>query len=87
MKIICIKQHSENIVILGEIYEVYDIDICKCGIVAFNVGLKDERKTECDCGILTTTQIAWIASHIFAKLEEKGQMFIEEFIELEKLNK
>ena len=84
MKVICIKQHSQGILVVGRVYEVYNIRTCYCGLGWFDVGLTTKIGVECTrCNKILYTTTWWIDSHKFALLEEKGQMFIEEFIEVE----
>ena len=84
MKVVCIKPHSDGILKAGKIYEVYDIDICRCGLVGYDVGIKippsDDMGTICECSFEVDTIVWWMDSSLFAPLEEKGEMFIEEFL-------
>lgn len=81
MKVICIKQHSESILIIGKIYEVNNIDTCECGFISFDIGLRHSPGTmNCCCNKKTYTIIYWIGSKLFTSIEEKGEMFIEEFL-------
>ena len=87
MKVICIKQHSHGILAVGKIYEVYNVTTCRCGQIDFDVGISKSQLGSlgsiCACGQIDDKGIIWINSNKFAPLEEKGQMFIEEFIEVE----
>ena len=86
MKVICIKQHSRGVLTVGKIYEVSGTITC-CQ-VAFDVGIRiNHRGSYCEfCGYKTDGKIAWISSTLFAPLEEKGEMFIEEFLVAEGQN-
>lgn len=86
MRVICIKQHSQGILTIGKIYEVHSTNTCRCGEIDFDIGFRHLFGIICNCGFETNGDIWWINSNKFAPLEEKGQMFIEEFIgELEPL--
>ena len=85
MRVICIKQHSHGILTVGKIYEVCDMTTCNCGKVLFNIDLVSIPGVVCKCGFKLGGNVWWVNSKLFAPLEEKGQMFIEEFIELEEL--
>ena len=82
MEVICIKQHSQGILTIGNPYEVYQTNSCRCGIVVFDVGITLYRKnTQCRCGsFFLSSTIWWVNSRLFAPIEEKGEMFIEEFL-------
>ncbi len=84
MKVICIKQHNDGILTVGKIYEVCGIDICRCGLVSYDVGIKippsDDMGIICECSFEIDTTIWWLNSNKFAPPEEKGEMFIEEFL-------
>ncbi len=85
MRAICIKQHSQGILTIGKIYEVYSTNSCRCGVFSFDIGIKSDKGVICNCNLSIDSHIWWIRSRLFAPLEEKGEMFIEEFIELEEL--
>ncbi len=91
-RIICINasgfgSFGYNPLIKGREYIIYDVDICSCGDVAFDIGMSTELDImSCsNCGLITDINdgIGWASSKRFAKVQQeyrtvKLEMEIEE---------
>lgn len=72
-KVVCIKQHSQNMVVKGEIYTVIEIDKlpCKCKTTVINVGVGTSlpyartRCVKCNSSINNYTGFAWFDIGLF----------------------
>jgi len=82
MNVVCIKAHSQGILTVGKTYEVSGMETCGCGEVSYDIGIISPpgHRLNCDCGYRFFSEIWWVWAGLFAPLEEKGEMFIEEFL-------
>lgn len=77
-EVVCIKSHSQRIVIKDNTYTVLGIINCSCGRSAIDVGVKDDYPfiisyCECGIGIKVTNNIWWVGSSLFASPEDWQQ--------------
>jgi hypothetical protein len=81
-KIICVKTHSQNIVVRGQEYVVVDIDTCRCGNILIDVGLSSDReKMGCvDCAAIWKDNAWWLSARLFAPIEEKSETNFNEIM-------
>lgn len=90
MKVVCIKQHSQGILTVGKVYEIFNTRTCACGRVCFDVDIQNPNVLRWSCGkcgcSIDNCPVWWISSDRFAPLEEKGEMFIEEFLIPERIS-
>lgn len=78
-KVVCVKTHSENLVIKGKIYTVLNTN-CPCNCNAVDVGIVDDspygifKAVKCyQCNsIYSYGKIWWISSKLFAPLQDDG---------------
>jgi len=72
-KIVCIKQHSKNILTVNKIYNVIDVRYCvRCGTQKVDIGIllnPDKNHTRCRCSERITSPVWWLASYLFVPLE------------------
>lgn len=81
MKLICVKPHSQRVVIVGEIYPLMaERTLSCCGSKVVNVGIQaTSRILNCKCGIGQLSQgIWWLDRSIFAELAETPEEALEE---------
>jgi len=72
-KVICIKTHSQRVVVEGKIYTVNNIQICsECGTTQLDVGISSNRDYGlCLCNKRHPTNgVHWLSSRIFRPLDE-----------------
>lgn len=72
-KVVCIKTHSQGVVVEGKIYIVNNIDTCpKCGAIQLDVGISSDRNYGlCICNKRKVNNgIHWLSSRIFRPLDE-----------------
>lgn len=81
-EVICIKNHSKNVVVKDKIYTVYSIleTSCKCGPkTLYDVGVinnAESKRVECPAckKALSPSDIFWISSVLFADLADISEL-------------
>lgn len=81
-EVICIKNHSKNVVVKDRIYTVYNVleTSCKCGPrTLYDVGIINNAKSkrvECPAckKALSPSDIYWITSELFADLADISEL-------------
>jgi hypothetical protein len=71
-KVVCIKNHSQGVVIEGKIYTVFGLKPCtSCKLLRLDVGISTPRDGICSCGTRHAQNgIHWIASNLFRPLDD-----------------
>jgi len=71
-RVICIKNHSQNVVQEGKIYTIYSIQNCSCNLVTLDVGVSTVNKYNlCNCKRKYESKgVHWVASDLFKPLDE-----------------
>ncbi len=72
-KVICIKTHSQGVVVEGKIYTINSINPCSyCGAIQLDVGISSKRDYGlCVCNLRQPTNgVHWLSSKIFRPLDE-----------------
>jgi hypothetical protein len=76
-KVVCIRTHSQWVVKKGQIYTIYDVYKCRCGVINFDVGIKAAGGLY-HCTICNHTSpnngVHWIDSRNFAPLQYNSAM-------------
>lgn len=95
-EIVCIKSHSKNVVIKGEVFTIQGLKNanCKCNEIEIDIGKIFEnttatglyRCTHCNNVFQDTTSIWWMSEVLFAPLEY-NQNAINELLENINVNK
>jgi hypothetical protein len=75
-KVVCIKQHSQDLITEGEIYTVMDISElpCECKITVVNVGVAVSghnrlRCSKCNASIINKTGFVWFNIKLFRPID------------------
>ena len=71
--VVCVRTHSQKVVIEGQIYKVEGNKVCECcGLALVNVGIRSNSPTfRCKCSYTTPTEgIHWIAKALLAPVDE-----------------
>lgn len=71
--VVCVRTHSQKIVIEGQIYKVEGNKTCECcGLALVNVGIQSNAsKFKCKCSYTTSTEgIHWVAKALLAPVDE-----------------
>lgn len=72
-KVVCIKSHSQGVVIEGKIYTIFGLKPCtSCKLLRLDVGVSTPRDGICSCGTKHDQNgIHWIASQLFRPLDDE----------------
>ena len=72
-KVVCIKNHSQGVVIEGKIYTIFGLKPCtSCKLLRLDVGVSTPRDGICSCGTKHDQNgIHWIASQLFRPLDDE----------------
>jgi hypothetical protein len=72
-KVVCIKNHSQGVVVEGKIYTVFGLKPCtSCELLRLDVGISTPRDGICSCGTKHDQNgIHWIASQLFRPLDDE----------------
>jgi len=72
-KVVCIKNHSQGVVIEGKIYTIFGLKPCtSCKLLRLDVGISTSRDGICSCGTKHDQNgIHWIASQLFRPLDDE----------------
>ena len=86
-QVVCVKSliDEENIIVKkGLIYTILNVDVCKCGDIAYDIGKSYDTsyiQQSCKCGEINHDGIWWVSSSCFAPIQR------DEFLNSDQIEK
>ena len=69
-RVVCIKTHSQGVVVKDREYSIYAKRVCKCGDVSFDVGIENlHNLNQCPCKQIYQSDAHLVSSKLFAPLQ------------------
>lgn len=86
MRVVCVKDHSKGIVRQGQIFTIWGIDSCRCGMILLDIGIRmANSRRVCSCGHEASVgNIIDLDARLFAPLQQTPEisaLTVDELIE------